>query len=34
MYNIETKRNMIMLFLQLNQIETHNYGVGSVDIAD
>ena len=23
-----------MLFLQLNQIETHNYGMGSVDIAD
>ena len=33
-YNVETKRKELIQFLQLNQIDTYNYGMGSVDIAD
>ena len=34
MYNVEINRKKIMRFLQLNHIDTYNYGMGSVDIAD
>ena len=34
MYNVEINRKKIMRFLQLNQIDMYNYGMGSVDIAD
>ena len=33
-YNPQTKCKEIMRFLRLNQIDTYNYGMGSVDIAD
>ena len=33
-YNIETQQTEKMEFLRLNQIDTYNYGMGGVDIAD
>ena len=33
-YNVDTKRVELMQFLWLNQIDTYNYGMGNVDIAD
>ena len=33
-YNVDTKRVELIQFLQLNQIDTYNFGMGNVDIAD
>ena len=33
-YNVETHRKEPLRFLQLNQIDTYNHGMGDVDIAD
>ena len=33
-YNVDMKQVELMQFLQLNQIDTYNFGMGNVDIAD
>ena len=33
-YNVDTKQVELMRFLQLNQIDTYNFGMGNVDIVD